>query len=314
MGSDLPVLARRTPAAALLGVLALLYAGAPATAQAPVTDADLSVAFAETPRLVRTVPLAVRTTGPGTLTAAGEVRVGGRRIVEIPPVTGRRPRSGERFGLFLRQSLRRRVDRAATAARREPEIVVTVTAAIDGRPGVATRTVRRQLRRAPFYDASIVAPDAPRSETRGFAIAFDLPFSFDQVVGAMAGTPAVGRFRKYVRAREGGPACAVTLDAHATTARTAPQDPRTPLVARGRKGPWRFLRGTTDAVVIARAPAALPGTRPWLVVRYTATLVGAQEACAGEERRTVDAVLRRVVRTTTVRAAAPQPGPGTATA
>jgi len=298
------VLPRPLIAVLVLGSLALPVAAAPA--QDP--DRDLTVTFPQAPRNASVVPVSIRTADAAMFTARADVVVAGRRVVRVT-ARGLADRRAVDAGLGLGRFQRAAIDKAARRARAEPEIRVVVRAVLGGR--VATEQHTRRLRRAPFYDMRLRAPDAPAAQSRAFSVAFDLPFEFTQVYGALAGRPAVGTFRKAVVSGTGR--CIVTLTARATTsARRAALTGRG--VVRGRSGPWRHARTTTEAVAWTRAPAVLPGGRRYLVARFGVDLLQRRGPCAGEDRRTGIAVLQRAVRTLAVRAAAPQPGPGFETA
>lgn len=301
----------RRPALTFAAAAAAGVVAAPgAAAQAPARADDLAVRFAQVPRLTLEVPVAIRASAAASYTATADVRVAGRSV-GVARTSGRARVTETLATLRLGRSIR---TRAATAARRRgvgPRIVVTVRATLDGRPGTAVRTLEAGLRRAPFYDGRLRLPGLPAATARRYAISWDLPFAFDQVHGAMTGTPSPGTFRKVVRSPAAGRACSITFSGSATT---SSRPSRLPGAARerGRRGPWRFSRGDTMAVVSRRAPARLPGTRPWLNVRFAVDVLG--EGCRAEVPRTVRAALQRAVRTVVVRYGPVQLGPGFAIA
>lgn len=292
---------------ALLAPAALLLLAAPAAAQ---SSPDLRLEFAQTPRLALQVPVTVRTTGPATYRGVAELRVGERKLGEAV-ARGTAGTRGTLIRFRVPGTARARAAKEARRRRLPPRLVVTVTAAVAGRPTPEVETIESALRQAPFYDGRLRVPDASREATRRFAISWDLPFEFTQIYGAMAGTPSVGSFRKYVAAQEGAPRCALTFSGRAETA-GRPGTLGAPVRARGTRGAWRWERGATRAVLSRRAPARLPGTRPWVVVRFGVDLLG--DPCRGEIDRTVLASLRRAIATVQLRFAAPQLGPGFGTA
>ncbi|WP_205697255.1 hypothetical protein [Conexibacter sp. SYSU D00693] len=271
-------------------MVALALLAVAAQGQSPADEAALGASFPQVPRLSPEVRLAVQLPGEGRVEAVAELLVDGRVRAGTTAATRHTVEARPDLVIRFRAAHRRAVQDGARTLRAAVRLRVTLTATMAGRPAVLRRTVESPVRVAPDFDGGLRLPDVGPGISRRAAVAVDLPDAFDQVHGAMAGTPAVGTFRGRVQG------CAMTVGVDATASRARPREVRT----------------ATRAVRVLRAPKALPGTRPWVVVRVLIDAAAATPSrCA---RREGPAILRRAMRSAAVRLTGPQPGPGFAVA